>query len=152
MNKKGFDLFAPNTIQAILFVLMLVSSGLIVRNWWLLYQSKGSTAAIKTLDNLKQAVDKLDPEYSGVARIVPVQTNEFIIKGYSDPDICAHLNEAEYCICVCRETSCEKAYDNPEKFCRPVLYNSRAITIGRTDEVTNYVVRINNNMYEMALG
>jgi hypothetical protein len=152
LNKKGSELIAKNTVEAILFLLVFVVAILIVRNWWLLYQSKGMAPALKSLDALQKSINQLDPEYSGVARVVPIQTNNFIIKGYSNPDICALIKDnAEYCICTCKSNACDEAFQDPGKYCRYVMYDSNSITLGGIDQVKNFVVRLKNDAVQISV-
>lgn len=139
LGKKGSDLISENTVVAILFLILTVVVLVILVNWWKAYNSRGTIPAIKSLDILQRNVNLLEP--GADPRLVPLQTQNYEIKSFTDPYVCGEDKEKKpyNCLCVCESSSsCEMAYKTPEDNCRVIKYEARFSI--NSDVIKNYRV------------
>ncbi len=163
--KKGYDLISENTVLAILFMVTTIVVILILVNWWNAYNSRGVEPALRSLDNLQQMVNALDPKVIPT-RVIPLQTGTFYqqqsgtifksapyhIRGFNDVGMCGTQKDtANNCICICESsTTCDNAAKNNKKFCRIVLY-STPIDISTGDNLKNFQITLANNAVSAVL-
>jgi hypothetical protein len=143
-NKKG-DLITPNTVVAILFLILTIVVISILAQWWKAYNSRGILPAERSIDLLQKNINLMS-ENDKNPRIVPIQTNLYSIRTVGDCNEEVTDKDGKpktaYCICICTEDSgesCINSQDNKEKYCRLTVYKTD-INLEKIEQVKNYVL------------
>ena len=140
--KKG-DLLPENLVEVAIFAGMFILVIIILVTWWIGYNSQQNIPVIRSLESIQKSVKSLDPEFKSLTRAVPIQTNDYVIKGSSNPNLCGSEDGAAlHCLCACKKPGCVNVEENPKKYCRVVPYKPLNIEIDTNDMVLNYILRL----------
>jgi hypothetical protein len=146
INRKG-DLITPNTVLAILFLILTIVVISILAQWWKAYNSSGTLPGERSLDILQKSINLLAP---GDSRVVPIQTNLYSIRSFNDEKCTMQDDKPLNCICLCDDENCDISLKDNNRYCRIIKYKSD-ISLEKIEQVKNYKISLEGTDEDMSV-
>ena len=118
---KKADLMTVQLVKAILFFVLAILVFMFLSR--VFTATKAVPEWSKSLSAVERAIANLDDKSISLTRTANIQLDKYFIRGYTESGgVCITVQDKANCICACKDSSCTNAKEDPEKFCKSVLY------------------------------